>query len=186
MDTELSAIFEGMAGNWASAPALFEEYAAAAAEEISTRLTERMQEEEGRPALPINWDSERQRKAFFGTDGFGGGIPHVRTGEVAASWHSFIEVTKGGNGFIAGTESESAGAHFTRDMHDQSQVFMGYYPSTGDVLEEETAFIDEVLLNMRENFLNAVSDIGEYRPRALGGALVTGMISRYSELTRGG
>jgi len=29
---------------------------------------------------PIEWTSEKQRKAFFATDGFGGGIPYKRKG----------------------------------------------------------------------------------------------------------
>ena len=28
----------------------------------------------------VNWDSEKQKRAFFATDGFGGGIPHERQG----------------------------------------------------------------------------------------------------------
>lgn len=34
---------------------------------------------------PIQWKSEKQRRAFFATDGFGGGIPTRRTGKVL-SW----------------------------------------------------------------------------------------------------
>lgn len=33
-----------------------------------------------RPTHPIHWDSERQRRAYFATDGFGRGIPSSRTG----------------------------------------------------------------------------------------------------------
>lgn len=35
---------------------------------------------------PIQWTSDKQRKAFFATDGFGGGIPTVRTGKLEDSW----------------------------------------------------------------------------------------------------
>ncbi len=43
--------------------------------------------EEGRPSTsPVQWDSERQRRAFFATNGFGGGIPHRRTGEYQDGW----------------------------------------------------------------------------------------------------
>ena len=37
---------------------------------------------------PIRWDSERQRKAYFATNGFGAGIPYVRTGGEAGAWIS--------------------------------------------------------------------------------------------------
>ena len=35
---------------------------------------------------PIAWTSEKQRRAFFATDGFGNGIPYKRTGGLARSW----------------------------------------------------------------------------------------------------
>ncbi len=39
-----------------------------------------------RPTYPIHWDSEKQRKAFFGTFGFGRGIPTERSGFLQDSW----------------------------------------------------------------------------------------------------
>jgi hypothetical protein len=39
-----------------------------------------------RPTHPINWDSEKQRRAYFATEGFGGGIPSHRTGRYQRSW----------------------------------------------------------------------------------------------------
>lgn len=35
---------------------------------------------------PIEWDSEKQRRAFFATDGFGKGIPYVRRGAYAQGY----------------------------------------------------------------------------------------------------
>lgn len=35
---------------------------------------------------PYIWQSEKQRKAFFASDGFGAGIPTQRTGEMSAAW----------------------------------------------------------------------------------------------------
>lgn len=35
---------------------------------------------------PIQWESDRQRRAFFATDGFGGGIPYRRTGRLLEKW----------------------------------------------------------------------------------------------------
>jgi len=42
---------------------------------------------EGKPVrYPIQWDSTKQRKAFFATDGFGKGIPTKRTGTYRKNW----------------------------------------------------------------------------------------------------
>lgn len=35
---------------------------------------------------PYQWQSEKQRRAYFATDGFGGGIPYQRTGNLADAW----------------------------------------------------------------------------------------------------
>lgn len=46
------------------------------------------------PTYPIHWDSAKQRRAFFATNGFGGGIPHERTGDFGRQWEEApIEVS---------------------------------------------------------------------------------------------
>lgn len=43
--------------------------------------------EPGDPIVyPVQWDSTKQRKAFFATNGFGRGIPTKRTGGGVAAW----------------------------------------------------------------------------------------------------
>lgn len=37
---------------------------------------------------PYRWQSDKQRRAYFATDGFGGGIPSKRTGNLADKWVS--------------------------------------------------------------------------------------------------
>jgi len=43
----------------------------------------RVQHGEGNP---YQWQSEKQRKAYFASDGFGGGIPYNRTHQLANNW----------------------------------------------------------------------------------------------------
>ena len=45
---------------------------------------------------PIEWTSERQRRAFFATNGFGRGIPTPRTGALSAGWRSQVRGYKRG------------------------------------------------------------------------------------------
>jgi len=47
-------------------------------------------------ARPIEWTSEKQRKAYFATNGFGGGIPYRRTGLVNAGWNLLAVERSGG------------------------------------------------------------------------------------------
>lgn len=47
--------------------------------ETVIRIKDRISEE-GKPIrYPVQWDSERQRRAYFATNGFGAGIPYRRT-----------------------------------------------------------------------------------------------------------
>ena len=52
--------------------------------------TRRLAVQPGAVRRPIRWTSERQRRAFFATDGFGRGIPTRRTGKVA-EWAVFVD-----------------------------------------------------------------------------------------------
>jgi hypothetical protein len=40
----------------------------------------------GAVRYPIQWASDKQRRAFFATNGFGGGIPYRRTRNLQKSW----------------------------------------------------------------------------------------------------
>lgn len=52
------------------------------ASNVKTRMSET-----GQPIqYPVQWDSEKQRRAFFATDGFGRGIPYSRIGAYERSW----------------------------------------------------------------------------------------------------
>lgn len=54
--------------------------------ETAGQITEDMREP-GKPiTYPVQWDSEKQRRAFFATNGFGAGIPYKRTGAYVAGW----------------------------------------------------------------------------------------------------
>ena len=60
---------------------------------------------------PYKWTSEKQRRAFFATDGFGGGIPHERTHETVNAW---TLTTKDSNWTMVHAESDSPGAHWVQ------------------------------------------------------------------------
>lgn len=42
----------------------------------------------------------RQRRAFFATNGFGGGIPHIRTHGVSQGWKYKVEAQSNGGDFV--------------------------------------------------------------------------------------
>lgn len=53
---------------------------------VLNRIQKRLSVPGKSPTYPIKWDSAKQRRAFFATDGFGRGIPTKRTGEYASGW----------------------------------------------------------------------------------------------------
>lgn len=73
-------------------------------DEIAPPLLDELEEEVAPVKYPIQWTSERQRKAFFATDGFGAGIPTRRTGKLQAAW--VVEVR--GNAIVVENKSEIA------------------------------------------------------------------------------
>ena len=52
----------------------------------------------GPPKYPLRWASEKQRRAFFATNGFGKGIPYKRTGQLIAAWQVKVSVRGVGGG----------------------------------------------------------------------------------------
>ena len=54
---------------------------------VSQLVQRKFRQEPGAVHYPIEWTSDKQRMAFFATNGFGGGIPYRRSGELVKQWH---------------------------------------------------------------------------------------------------
>jgi len=54
---------------------------------VSREVDKTLRKEPGAVVYPVEWASERQRRAFFATNGFGHGIPYRRTHRYVHSWH---------------------------------------------------------------------------------------------------
>jgi hypothetical protein len=55
-------------------------------------VTRYLRKEPAAVHYPIEWTSDKQRKAFFATDGFGGGIPTKRTHDLVHDWHVLVAI----------------------------------------------------------------------------------------------
>lgn len=92
-----------------------------------------------RPRSPIQWDSVRQRKAFFASDGFGRGIPTRRTGR-SLKW----EISPTGTGYTLRNSADHA--RYPYGLHDgsgQSRIFAADYPLFSEVVENEIEGLPE-------------------------------------------
>jgi hypothetical protein len=68
-------------------------------DQLAARTLARLKTEPGKPNYPIRWTSEKQRRAFFATKGFGRGIPASRSNPsvVLEGWDAeFIPTPDGG------------------------------------------------------------------------------------------
>lgn len=104
------------------------------------RVQKRMQEP-GKPIkYPVQWDSPRQRKAFFASNGFGGGIPYRRRGIYENGW----QLKPVENGFVLQNRTRAArfvgGLRSGRDISPgkkQSTIHKGRWTLFRTVADEE-------------------------------------------------
>jgi hypothetical protein len=54
-----------------------------------------LRQEPGPVQYPIEWESEKQRRAYFASDGFGHGIPYQRSHDYVNAWHVTADYTGG-------------------------------------------------------------------------------------------
>lgn len=97
----------------------------------------------GRPHYPIQFTSDRQRKAFFASDGFGRGIPTRRTGGIAAGWDINFIPTQDGGLFVLNNPSEAA-----KFVQGPQPFAQGFHIDTG---WKQVEHVEEVFFNDMEN-----------------------------------
>lgn len=101
---------------------------------VMLRARTRLRKPGARPTYPIRWDSEKQRRAYFATDGFGRGIPYRRSGRYPKGW----ELAKLPNGYRI--ENNTPAARYIGGDYSgqgQSQIHMGRWPLFQEVVEDE-------------------------------------------------
>jgi hypothetical protein len=107
-------------------------------------IQQRMKVPGARPSYPIQWDSEKQRKAFFATKGFGKGIPYRRTGDYIAGW----KVTKLGEiGYRVGNEKKQAGPIAGDIFGTQSRIHRGRWTHFRKAIDEELKNLPQEIRN---------------------------------------
>jgi len=86
-----------------------------------------------KPSYPIPWQSEKQRKAYFATKGFGRGIPSKRTGKVRAWKARFVK--RGGSYVIEAVNPVS----YARYVYgpQQQRMHAGRWPDKDKALLDE-------------------------------------------------
>lgn len=92
---------------------------------------------------PVHWDSERQRKAFFASDGFGRGIPTRRTGQYNAGYQ-IVRTDKGYRleNRVSYAKYIGGSAYGTK----QSNIHRGRWQLMRDAVDEQIANLPEEII----------------------------------------
>lgn len=64
--------------------------------QVDEKVISQLRTEPPKPNYPLRWKTEKQRRAYFATNGFGKGIPYRRTGALAKGWQTEFVVTPDG------------------------------------------------------------------------------------------
>lgn len=79
-------VLEAISETAVTAPKRMQQAFNRATASIRAQLYRDLTKEPPRPSYPIRWKSEKQRRAFFATNGFGRGIPTKRSGRYLKGW----------------------------------------------------------------------------------------------------
>ena len=107
---------------------------------------------------PVQWDSEKQRRAYFASNGFGAGIPYARIGAYNAGW----EITKTGHGTAREFSLRNiktywrfvGGGNYGRE---QSRIHRGRWAIAYDIVKKH---VEGMLVNIREGIREAIHGFG--------------------------
>jgi hypothetical protein len=104
--------------------------------------------EAGKPVTyPIQWDSERQKRAYFATNGFGAGIPYQRTETYQYSGH--VAPKPYGAQFFKPHPAGAIGGTFEGW---QSRIQRGRWKKIFNVVDDEVSKLPErIKMNMQVN-----------------------------------
>lgn len=84
-------IIEALADQMQKTPALLRTALKRQGTRFKTRILGELRTEPGSPNYPLRWKSEKQRRAFFATNGFGRGIGAPRTHALSRGWRVDID-----------------------------------------------------------------------------------------------
>lgn len=141
-------------------PEVVDAVAHAAFEKVKEPMLDELQHTPGKVKYPIQWTSERQRRAFFATNGFGGGIPYVRTGNLAKAWKA--DYGRNDLGFYISVRNDDTAAAFVvgqlyagaRDTYQRMHRNTGWQRAKPTVDYWFGAYIDE----LRDGYVAAVRE----------------------------
>lgn len=90
------------------------------------------------------WKSEKQRKAFFATDGFKHGIPYKRTGGLSKAWKVNVIFTQDGGEIIS--ENKTPAARYVQGDDTQPMHLDSGWPQAAPIYNRYLPIYEDALI----------------------------------------
>lgn len=111
---------------------------------LRQQLLDELREYPGPVKYPFRWKSERQRRAFFASNGFGNGIPYVRTNTLKDGWVTHIRDQKDGAVFEVENKADYAG-FVVGDWQQPGHLATGWNSAGEIVAKFREKAVDELI-----------------------------------------
>lgn len=132
------------------------------AQETEINLVADLQQTPGKVKYPIAWTTEKQRRAFFATDGFGKGIPTKRTGALANAW--IVTFHGEGTRFNVVVQNEVPASRFVygslaQNLSQAARFQQGFHKTTGWPLASPIVqfWLQEAMNEWRRQMIERIS-----------------------------
>jgi hypothetical protein len=112
---------------------------------IAEDLIRELSIEPGRPKYPIRWKSERQRRAYFATNGFGNGIPYQRSHKLSQGWRVVLDDITNSTGVFRVENSQRYTRYVQGDDAQPFHLDTGWVQSAPVIRKYEDKFQDAVI-----------------------------------------
>ena len=126
-------------------PKALEKAFKAEANRVGKKALRKVQTYPGPVKYPIKWKSERQRRAFFATNGFGKGIPYRRTETLKRGW--VLEIKSPRDGGTVDLFNEVPYARFVQGFDAQPFHVRTGWTSAIPVLLEARGELENALMD---------------------------------------
>lgn len=132
------------------------------AETITRRLSDEPPRRQYPNDYPLEWESERQRRAYFATNGFGKGIPYTRTGALAKGWQVVLEQQPGSFQIVVINRSSAARYVYGSLAQDGQRYQQRFHAKTGWPTAAPIigVYIEAMLTDFAERFRQELADFG--------------------------
>jgi hypothetical protein len=119
---------------------------------VGDKYLAKLQTEPGKVKYPIKWKSEKQRRAFFATNGFGKGIPTRRNHKLVQGWKLVVTYLPDAIAQVAFTNPVSYRRYVTGRDQQPFHAITGWYYEENIFLDAAIEMADGVLDGLIRSF----------------------------------